>query len=185
MQLNLTPDCNKTSITILGNTDVEIHWRHTDLFEINLIHKEDFGMGGSAQYEIKLLNAKKFEDKISITLPATGQRAEIDVNCKPVEKAPSPTIIDVASWAIMLGLGLLLLYWVLKATPRRSQQPRARDTATSSSLAPSTPDRSSVNVINDKSPRTPQPFVDYVRRTIDETPYYRREGRRINPQNTY
>ncbi|KAK4272113.1 hypothetical protein QN277_020709 [Acacia crassicarpa] len=184
MQLNLTPDCNKTRITILGNTDVEIHWNHTDLIVINLIDKEDFGIGGLAVYKMKMLNStKKFEDKISITLPATGQREEIYVKYEPEEKAPSMTIIDVASWAIMLGLGLLLLYWVLKDTPWRSQQPSS--TATSTSFAPSTPDRSSHNVINDKSPRTPQPFVDYVRRTIDETPYYKREGRRINPQNTY
>uniref|UniRef100_A0A0A9DKV7 Uncharacterized protein n=1 Tax=Arundo donax TaxID=35708 RepID=A0A0A9DKV7_ARUDO len=36
------------------------------------------------------------------------------------------------------------------------------------------------------SPRTPQPFMEYVRRTIDDTPYYKRDGRRrFNPQNTY
>jgi len=37
------------------------------------------------------------------------------------------------------------------------------------------------------SPRTPsQPFVEYVRRTIDETPYYKRSGRRrFDPQYTY
>lgn len=37
------------------------------------------------------------------------------------------------------------------------------------------------------SPHTPpRPFVEYVRRTIDETPYYRRNGRRrFDPQYTY
>nr|ACN36906.1 unknown [Zea mays] len=36
------------------------------------------------------------------------------------------------------------------------------------------------------SPRTPQPFMEYVRRTIDDTPYYKRDARRrFNPQNTY
>ena len=51
--------------------------------------------------------------------------------------------------------------------------------------SPLTPERTSP-AENEGSPRTPQPFIDYVRRTIDETPYYRRERRRrFDPQNTY
>jgi len=70
--------------------------------------------------------------------------------------------------------------------PERSQQTSSSVTATTSIVAPTTPDRSNPSVVNDTSPRTPQPFVDYVRRTIDETPYYKREGRRrVNPQNTF
>ena len=34
------------------------------------------------------------------------------------------------------------------------------------------------------SPQTPQPYVDYLVRTIDETPYYQR-GRRFDPQYSY
>ncbi|XP_054801518.1 nuclear pore complex protein GP210 [Prosopis cineraria] len=154
MQLNLTPDCNKASMTILGNTDVEIQWRHTDLIMINLIRKEDFGIGGSAQYEIELLNAKKFEDKISITLPAT--ESEIDVNYEPVEKAPSMTLIDVASWVIMLGIGSTAS--VLGIKGHAKEVTATRGTATSSSLAPSTPDRSSLTVVNDKSPTDTSTF---------------------------
>lgn len=57
--------------------------------------------------------------------------------------------------------------------------------ATPPSAAPQTPARGSP-VLTEQSPRTPQPFVDYVRKTIDETPYYKREvRRRSNPQNTY
>lgn len=111
---------------------------------------------------------------------------EIDVSYEPAKTAPSMTMVDVAGWAIMLGIGLLLAYLVLKDTPGRGRSQRPSALATSNSAAPSTPDRSTLTVTNDKSPRTPQPFVDYVRRTIDETPYYRREGRRrINPQNTF
>lgn len=52
--------------------------------------------------------------------------------------------------------------------------------------APGTPERRSGAVIyHEESPRTPSPFMEYVKRTVDETPYYRREGRRrFNPQNT-
>lgn len=44
---------------------------------------------------------------------------------------------------------------------------------------PGTPERRSGAVIyHEESPRTPSPFMEYVKRTVDETPYYRREGRR-------
>lgn len=36
--------------------DVEIRWRHMDLIMISPIHKEDFGIGGSAQYEVSAFN---------------------------------------------------------------------------------------------------------------------------------
>ncbi|XP_029128898.1 nuclear pore complex protein GP210 isoform X2 [Cajanus cajan] len=191
MQLNLTPGSNKTCITILGNTDVEIHWHHRDLIMISLIHKEDIGIRGFAQYEVKLLKAKRFKDRIIITLPANGQSAEIDINHEPEETAPSSLTINRAFWASILGCFLLLILSVAIFTrfldrPERSQQTSSSVATTTSIAAPTTPDRSTPSVVNDMSPRTPQPFVDYVRRTIDETPYYKREGRRrINPQNTY
>ncbi|XP_061357530.1 nuclear pore complex protein GP210 isoform X2 [Gastrolobium bilobum] len=186
-QLNLTPGSNKTCITVLGNTDVEIRWHHRDLIMISPIHKEDFGVGGFARYEVKLLKAKGFKDKIIITLPANGQRVEIDINHEPEETAPS---INKALWASILGCLLLLILSIaifirfLDKPDRSHQQTSARVTA--SIAAPSTPDRSSPAITNEMSPRTPQPFVEYVRRTIDETPYYKREGRRrVNPQNTF
>ncbi|XP_039035563.1 nuclear pore complex protein GP210-like [Hibiscus syriacus] len=85
-QLNLTPDSNKTIITILGNTDVEIHWHGQGLLMINPIHEEGFGAARSIQYEVKASSAKRFTDKIIVTLPSTGQRAELDVNYEPDEK---------------------------------------------------------------------------------------------------
>lgn len=32
--------------------DVEIHWLDRDSMKIALVHKEDFGIGGHAQYEV-------------------------------------------------------------------------------------------------------------------------------------
>ncbi|XP_050383609.1 nuclear pore complex protein GP210 [Argentina anserina] len=190
VQLNLTPDSNKTIITILGNTDVEIYWRDRDLLLITPIHKEGFGIAGRAKYEVKMLGTKRFKDTIFITLPSNGQSVEIDVNGDPGEKAASEsTAISYTHLPTMLGgLALLILIVVVfkyhSDKPDRSHIPVAP--AAPSMASPVTPERASPAVVSELSPRTPQPFMDYVRRTIDETPYYRREPRRrVNPQNTF
>ncbi|KAE8021482.1 hypothetical protein FH972_007367 [Carpinus fangiana] len=189
MQLNLTPDSNKTIITILGNTDIEIHWHKHDLMMISPIYREESGIGGRAQYEIKVLRDKRFTDKIIITLPANGQRVYIDVDYEPIQKAAaSGTTINKTLWASLVGCFSLLVLTVaificFLDRPNRHQPSTALPTP--STPAPATPDRRTAAVLNEQSPQTPKPFVDYVRRTIDETPYYRQEGRRrFNLQNT-
>ncbi|KAK8631457.1 hypothetical protein V6N13_028245 [Hibiscus sabdariffa] len=221
-QLNLTLDSNKTIITILGNTapspgiisadafhsyicqpniiflfhmifvDVEIHWRSRDLLTIHPIHEEGFGAGRRVQYEVKALSAERFTDKIIVTLPSTGQRAELDVNYELDEKPEPKATINLFFWAKVMGSLALTVITVIIGficffdRPLGSSQPPATPQPTSIISAPVTPDRRSPLRFDEQSPpRTPQPFVDYVRRTIDETPYYRREGRRFNPQNTY
>ncbi|KAK8586935.1 hypothetical protein V6N12_021454 [Hibiscus sabdariffa] len=191
--LNLTPDSNKTIITILGNTDVEIHWRGQGLLTINPIHEEGFGAARRIQYEVKASSAKRFTDKIIVTLPSTGQRAELDVNYEPDEKPQPKATINISFWAKAMGSLALTVITVIigficffDQQPPGSSQPPSTPQPTSTISAPVTPDRRSPLRFDEQSPRTPQPFVDYVRRTIDETPYYRREGRRrFNPQNTY
>ncbi|KAL5860539.1 hypothetical protein ACOSQ4_001835 [Xanthoceras sorbifolium] len=192
MQLNLTPDSNQTIITILGNTDVEIHWDNQDLIKISPIHKEDFGIGGHARYEVKVLRAKKFKDKITITLPANGQRVEIDVNYEPEERVASGISIKEILSVAILGLGTLMgliagiVLYNLEKQDGSSRSQSSTSPATPSRTTLLTPERSSPGVPTEQSPRTPQPFVEYVRRTIDETPHYRREARRrVNPQNTF
>ncbi|XP_043725573.1 nuclear pore complex protein GP210 [Telopea speciosissima] len=187
MQLNLTPASNKSFITVVGNTDVEIHWQGRDLILVNPIYREDHGIGGRAVYEVKVLRAERFKDKIIITLPATGQRADINVSYEPEGGAGSKTR-SVAIWAGIIGsftaliLTVAIFMWFLDR-PDRSQQSLP---AAPSIAAPITPERSTVSYSSEQSPRTPQPFIEYVRRTIDETPYYRREGRRrFNAQNTF
>ncbi|KAL6532745.1 hypothetical protein OROGR_013705 [Orobanche gracilis] len=191
MQLCLTPDSNKTYITIVGNTDVEIHWNCRHLIMIVPISKDDFGIRGFARYEVKLLKAERFKDKIIITLPTNGQRMEIGISHEPEpdEKALSNVTINKTLLAKILGCLLLLIISIAAFIhfldkPDRSQQTGAPVSVTIAS--PTTPNRSSPSVTNEMSPRTPQPFLDYVRRTIDETPYYKKEGRRrFNPQNTF
>ncbi|MED6133436.1 hypothetical protein PIB30_028200 [Stylosanthes scabra] len=188
MQLNLSPVSNSSIITILGNTDVEIHWHHPDLVMVNPIHKEDFGIRGWAQYEVKVLKAKRFQDKIILTLPATGQRVEIGVNYELEETPSSGGTFDKTLIVIILGSLLLpaLIMWIFGFMGGRLRSQRTSAPATTSyAAAPTTPLRSSPAIVNEMSPRTPQPFVEYVRRTIDETPYYKRERRRVNPQNTF
>ncbi|KAK7266549.1 hypothetical protein RIF29_19197 [Crotalaria pallida] len=68
MQPNLIPGSNRSTITILGNTDVKIQWHHRDFITVSPIHKENFGIQGLAKYEVKLLKAKSFQDKTIITL---------------------------------------------------------------------------------------------------------------------
>lgn len=186
LQLNLTPDFNASIITIVGNTDVGTHWLNRDLMIVRNLLKEGSGIGGRAQYEVKVLKAKPFKDKLIFTLPATGQKVEIDVTFEPGETKASS--IDMTLWAAVIGCFALLMLTVIificyLDRPDRSPPPIMPSTP--SVAAPRTPERT-IPAHDEHSPRTPQPFIEYVRRTIDETPYYRRDGRRrFDPQNTY
>jgi nuclear pore complex protein Nup210 len=113
----------------------------------------------------------------------------IDVDYEPIQKAAaSGTTINKTLWASVVGCFSLLVLTVaificFLDRPNRHQPSTALPTP--STPAPATPDRRTAAVLNEQSPQTPKPFVDYVRRTIDETPYYRQEGRRrFNLQNT-
>ncbi|XP_031406672.1 nuclear pore complex protein GP210 isoform X1 [Punica granatum] len=192
LHLNLTPDSNKTTMTILGNTDVEIHWQAREMMKISPTRREDSGIGGFAEYEVKVLRPKNFKDQIIISLPATGQRSEIDVSYESGEKKTTFVREIISIWSgILVSLAILIvtvaIFLCILSQPNRS--PPSISQSTPQGLAPATPSRSpgGVSTTSDQSPRTPQPFVDYVRRTVDETPYYRRDGarRRFNPQNTY
>ncbi|KAF9590251.1 hypothetical protein IFM89_032029 [Coptis chinensis] len=89
IQLSLTPDSNTSVITVVGNTDVEVHWKERDLLMVSPIHRNDFGIGGHAEYEVKALRAERFKDKIIFVLPAVGQRVELDINYDPGKSKPS------------------------------------------------------------------------------------------------
>ncbi|KAL6960548.1 hypothetical protein U1Q18_038311 [Sarracenia purpurea var. burkii] len=192
MQLNLTPGSNRSIITLVGNTDVKIYWHNRNQLMINPIHSEYSGIGGYAQYEIKVLGAQKFTEKIILTLPANGQREEINVNFEPGERE-APATTNVSLWAGILGSFTLLTLTVAVFICYLDRPDRSRSSmvpATPTVAAPVTPDRGGdgggAPLAYDRTPRTPQPFIEYVRKTIDETPYYRRDGRRrFNPQNTF
>ncbi|KAK1318726.1 hypothetical protein QJS10_CPB04g01397 [Acorus calamus] len=183
--LNLKPDCNKSVITIMGNTDVEIYWNTRDLMSVSLIRKDDHGIGSYAEYEVvKILKYESFTDKITITLPATGQKAEINVNYISDERQES----DLKSyfiWGSTVITAVAISIFCMSDLCSRSNRARQRAPTSSAAVEPRTPDHHVSSGTPTRFPRTPQPLVEYVRRTIDETPQYNRMGRRFDLQNTY
>jgi nuclear pore complex protein Nup210 len=189
LQLNINPDSNTTIISLVGNTDVQIHCRNKGRLSISLIKRDDFGIAGHAQYKVNVLRSEQFTDRIIITLPATGQIVEIDV-CYDTGESLVASSKDGYSVLLKILWGVLVLVVsviILMKVIDRQVPTGATGTATySGNAAQGTPERRSGTVIyHEESPRTPSPFMEYVKRTVDETPYYRREGRRrFNPQNT-
>ncbi|PIN01198.1 Nuclear pore complex, gp210 component [Handroanthus impetiginosus] len=187
--LNLSRDSNKSVITIIGNTDVQLHWHDKSRLSVRPIHGGDPAVGKSMQYEVTVYGAESFQDQLIFSLPATGQRVEIDVSYDPEEREAVIKPANVTLWAGVSSLLFLLILTVSFVICYLDRPDRSRPPVPSSVrsiAAPVTPERSSPAVINDQSPRTPQPFIDYVRRTLDETPYYRQDfRRRVNPQNTF
>ncbi|KAL1216051.1 Nuclear pore complex protein [Cardamine amara subsp. amara] len=191
-KLTINPDSNKTIISILGNTDVQIHWRNKGRLSISLIKREDFGIAGFALYEVNVLRTEKFTDRIFITLPSTGQSVEIDVSYDTGEPLAAPSkdgysILFKILWSILVVIvSVIVLMKVIDRTGPTGPAGATRTATHGAAAAPGTPERRSGTVIyHEESPRTPSPFMEYVKRTVEETPYYRRDGRRrFNPQNT-
>ncbi|KAL3345007.1 hypothetical protein AABB24_024120 [Solanum stoloniferum] len=187
LQLNLTPQFNRSVLTVVGNTDVSIYWHDQERLAVRPIHGEDSQGRSRAQYEIKIRRSEKFKDKLIFTLPATGQIMEVNVNYEPEDRRATTANLNL--WATAAACFILLIVTATVFISYLDQPVRSRPSAppgTPSVAAPVTPERSSPAGVSEHSPRTPQPFLDYVRRTIDETPYYRQDfRRRANPQNTY
>lgn len=189
LQLNLTDNYSRTFITIVGNTDVKLH-HDQDHFSVKAIDSKDSARGGYALYEIKLVRNEHFKDKlIIITLPATDQRMEVAVNYEPDESHRGlPDFYKmVMLTALMFVILLVATIIVCRGGGDRGSSirtDRILSPAAAETWTPMPPRRSPVR--DEVSPRTPEPFIDYVRRTIDETPYYRQDvRRRANPQNTF
>ncbi|KAK3033069.1 hypothetical protein RJ639_035695 [Escallonia herrerae] len=189
-EMYLAPNYNWTLFTIVGNTDVEVNWQDHNQLLVTLVHLEDYGFGGYAQYKVAALKGTRFKDKVTITLRINGQKAELGVSYEPGKEEAKPTArtTNATLWGVVVASFALLILAVAVFIGYLDRAGRSQPTispATPIVPAPVTPDRSSSGA-KDQSPRTPQPFIDYVRRTIDETPYYRQEARRrFNPQNTF
>ncbi|XP_048503398.1 nuclear pore complex protein GP210 isoform X3 [Beta vulgaris subsp. vulgaris] len=190
LQLNMSPNSNRSIITLVGNTDVSLHWLNRDLFTVRTLVKEGSGIGGRALYEVEVLKRKPFKEILTFTLPVNGQRVDLIVNYeadKEKESTINSTLLAGAMGFTLLILSIII-YKCFLGRPD-STHPSVRSSVAFQAqniAAPQTPDRTSLAPQTERSPQTPQPFIDYVRRTIDETPYYRRERRRrFDPQNTY
>ncbi|XP_068664790.1 nuclear pore complex protein GP210 isoform X3 [Aristolochia californica] len=185
-KLNLKANSNKCLITVVGNTDVVFYWTARDRILVNLLHKDESGIGGHAEYEVKVLYGQSVKDRLVIVLPATGQNAEIDINYEAedgdVQKMNRGIIWTAMLWILFSFLVAVIFMRYFWGTPYTSR--RSVPATPTVSAAPVTPERHPSSG-DQTSPRTPQPYIEYIRRTIDETPYYRRTGRRFDPQNTY
>ncbi|CAA0820165.1 Nuclear pore complex protein GP210 [Striga hermonthica] len=183
LRLNLTRILSTGFVTVIGNTDVDVNWEDKNRLSVKLVNGEDHTVGKFVKYEVRVVGGDKLGDRIIFSLPATGQRVEIEVSYEPVNA-------DYAVlWGILALLCMLIFAIFFLPEPERSVDRSQRQRVVSGSpgvAAPVTPERVSPAVISDQSPRTPPGFIDYVRRTIDETPYYRQDfRRRANPQNTF
>lgn len=191
-KLNLTPSCNYSIITIGGNTDVELFWSANDLVSVTRVNtNENKGVPGQIIYRVEALKRQSFSDKVTIILPATGQTEEVEVSYDPGERTePSSssglTTLAVILTCIVIPIVTAALFMKSLEKPTR-QAPSRQTTPTPAAAAGPAEMPGPASPANGQfSPRTPQPFMEYVRRTIDDTPYYKRDARRrFNPQNTY
>ncbi|WVZ63130.1 hypothetical protein U9M48_012789 [Paspalum notatum var. saurae] len=193
-KLNLTPSCNHSVIAIGGNTDVELFWNAKDLLGVSRVDpNENKGSSSRIFYRVEVLKSQTFSDKVTIVLPATGQTEEVEISYDTGEKAePSSswglTTSAVILTCIIVPVATVALFMKLLERPTR-QAPSRNTTASTPAQAPAASAAAAdpASPSNGQfSPRTPQPFMEYVRRTIDDTPYYKRDARRrFNPQNTY
>ncbi|MQL88338.1 hypothetical protein Taro_020894, partial [Colocasia esculenta] len=170
--------------------DVEIHWNSRDKLSVKPVRKENLGIIGCTKYEVEVREAVRFTDKITIMLPATGEIAEVSVSYDDGERT-APEGRSIFLWAAVFICLILLILTVVIFLRFLERPDRPRPSEQRHSPAPSvagtlTPERRPAHHDSQLSPHTPQPFVEYIRSTIDETPYYKREGRRrFDPQRTY
>ncbi|ONM20896.1 Nuclear pore complex protein GP210 [Zea mays] len=194
-KLNLTPSCNHSVITIDGNTDIELFWNAKDLLRVSRVDtNENNGVLSRVVYRVEALKRLSFSDKVTIVLPATGQTEEVEVSYDTGEEAESPSSWGLTTTAVMLTCIIVTIVTValfIKLLQRPIRQaPSGSMTASTPARAPAADPAAMADPASPAngqfSPRTPQPFMEYVRRTIDDTPYYKRDARRrFNPQNTY
>eukprot|EP01018_Ginkgo_biloba_P024528 Gb_06166 [translate_table: standard] len=202
-EFRLTPSTNKSRITVVGSAGgVKLDWRAKDFMSVNRVSHRAMGVGGQAEYEVKALRQESFTDKLEITLPTTGQRMELDVCYEPGKLRGSPLSLEVVAIVILVSLVLLVLtiiiYLRLLDQPEPSRPVRlssGTNPATEISTIPDgSPPRSTLLPADSLHtppahtfPRTPpQPFTEYIRRTVNDTPHFRRDGRRrFDPSYTY
>lgn len=189
--LNFSPDFNRSLVTIVGNTDVQMDWNAKHLM-VRPIFEERFGIVAQTQFEIFAYEYQKFSEKITFAVPQTGQKLELAVNYNPGKQTPI-TLTSTRTLILVVVVSLFLLIPTVVAFIRVLDRPdtygpsrpqvQAPAPPSASSSAPITPDCTSI--AGSQSPITPPPFIEYVRKTLDETPYYKRGSRRFNSQYTY
>lgn len=207
MQLNLSGDYFIHNLTIVGNTDLEVEWKNHNSLTVKIVEREDFGIGGRAIYEFKVASAPRrdylyigragtFTDKVIFTRLATGQREEINFRFTAhypfrwhVEQF---FLITLLFFSIILVIYCTIKHFLQILSTYRATHPQppnvAIATPTIATPGMTTPVRGSPGGDEEQSRKTPPPFVEYLARTIEETPnYFRGEARRrrVNLQNSF
>ncbi|XP_031481437.1 nuclear pore complex protein GP210 isoform X2 [Nymphaea colorata] len=194
-KLHLTRNANKSIITVLGNTDVKVSWHAYGLLTVARLHAEDFVVGGRAEYEVKVVQDKSFKDKLIFNLPQIGQVSEVEVSYETDETpknsaaSESSNLLINSLVCVFVLVATVVLFW--RCFNKRQRSGQRRSLSTSSHLDPKTPMRTQDVPANGaltpvrSAPRTPQSYTEYLRRTIDETPYVRRHGRLVDPSYSY
>lgn len=203
----LNPTTNKTKLTVVGSAGaVGVSWTRPDALEVKRVSsdKDAHGFGGHAVFEVQVVNGDEpFVTSLIFKLPTTGQVEEVPVEYDVKDQRKGAFLQQIVTAAIVIAvLGLLPIL----ACARLFDLPRRRyhqgDTtnhndaigplehrANESPLSPIRNLRSSSfespqSVSLSRSP--PQPYTEYVSKTLENTPYFRREGvRRFDPSRTY
>lgn len=121
----------------------------------------------------------------------TGQKVELAVNYNPGKQTPITRKVTLVVVVVSLFLLILTIVAFMRVLDRPDtygpSRPQAPASASASPASPAsvliTPN--STAVTRSQSPITPPRFIEYVRKTLDETPYYKRGNRRFNSQYTY
>lgn len=206
VEILLTPSTNKTKLTVVGSAGgVDVSWTRTDALEVKRVSsdRDAYGFGGHAVFEIRVINEEQpFVSNLTFRLPTTGQveeiRVEYDVKDRR-EGALLQQIVTAAIFIVVLGVLPFVVCARLFDLPRRRHQesitndvgavPSRERVANGSPVSPvrnlqPSSFESPQSVSLSRSP--PQPYTEYVSKTIENTPYFRREGvRRFDPSRTY
>ncbi|KAK1377691.1 hypothetical protein POM88_024435 [Heracleum sosnowskyi] len=121
VQLNLTPNSNKSIITVINGTNVGVQWQGQDRLLITPMQRVNHGIAGCAEYEVKVRTVEGLKDKVIISLASNGQRVEIDVNYDPETRAMGP-ILSVPMVLLINTCLILLSYSVVMYDRSRTLQ---------------------------------------------------------------
>ncbi|MCO5578577.1 hypothetical protein L7F22_032421 [Adiantum nelumboides] len=207
-KIRLNPTTNKTKLTLVGSAGgVHVSWANKVSLQVKRVSSERdaYGFGGHAVYEIWVIDGgQSFLSTIVFHLPTNGQTEEIqlDYDVKEQDNGVIQKVVTAAIVIAVLGLLPFLACARLLDLPRRSrhqEHPATNDDINGPSPlgqalngSPMSPVRNLYSS-NFESPQSvslsrspPQPYTDYISKTIDNTPYFRRDGaRRFDPSRTY
>ncbi|XP_024536204.1 nuclear pore complex protein GP210 [Selaginella moellendorffii] len=208
-QLQLSVTSNKSRIAVVGTVGaIAVSWQRKDAVEVKrLTRTEEPGVCGHAVYEVLLLEEdKSFTDKLVFLLTTTGQREEISMAYDAGQFNVAALFQQIFTVAVITLVAIVLPVFLctklldlprsLRSSPATPSPTRRRplvaqvvqDDGASGVLVNGAVDDTIQTPVQYRtySRTPPQPYTEYVSRTIEQTPYYSRQGmRRTDPSKTY